>query len=235
MKRIALIALALISLNTWARDLSDEMDALGANKELMKKAAAIDAENRIRVVQNRQVDRNLRLEFGLNYGAVASGGDPYVQTQMLGGQMDFHINPHWSIGARYMNYQNKFSAECQSMYDDFNKRVAAGQNAVIPQYSWDKDSWLGVVNWYPVYGKINWFDAGVSQFDFYLLGGAGEITRSQGMSPLYTGGLGVGVWMFKHMSTRLEARWEGHQDVTIDGTSRNMNQLVISAGIGFIL
>jgi outer membrane immunogenic protein len=238
MKRFALIALALISLNTWAKDLTDEMDALGANKDLMKKAAAIDAQNRVRVVQNREVDRNLRFEFGLNYGAIATGGDPYVNTTMFGGQMDFHINPHWSLGARYTNYQNKLSSEGQSMFDDFSKRQAAQQIGVIPQYSWDKDSWLGVINWYPVYGKINWFDAGVSQFDLYLLGGAGEINRATGMAPLYTADVGIGVWMFKHMSTRLEARWEGHTDQTWDGANwnnRQMNEMVMSATVGFIL
>src|SRR6266404_1813185 len=106
MKCLSLILIGLFAANTWAADLTQEMDALGANKELMKKARAIDPDNKVRVVQNRQVDRNYRLEVGLNYGASAAGGDPYVNTTMLGGEMDFHINPRWSIGARYQNYQN---------------------------------------------------------------------------------------------------------------------------------
>jgi len=53
----------------------------------------------VRIVQNRAVDRNLRLEIGANYGLV-SGGDVYYRTQNLGANLDFHITPHWSIGAR---------------------------------------------------------------------------------------------------------------------------------------
>src|SRR5438445_5618800 len=107
MKCMILTLAALLSLNTWAAaDLNQEMDALGANRDLMKKAKAIDPDNKVRVVQNREVDRNYRLELGVNYGANAAGGDPYVNTSAIGGQLDFHITPRWSLGARYTSYQN---------------------------------------------------------------------------------------------------------------------------------
>src|SRR5262245_18193001 len=99
MKRFTVILLSLISLNAWAaQDLTQEMDALGANQELMRKAKAIDPHNKVRVVQAREADRTMRLEIGINYGAI-SGGDPYVNSNLLGGQMDFHFTPLWSLGA----------------------------------------------------------------------------------------------------------------------------------------
>src|SRR4051812_9358463 len=119
MKRLSLVLLSLLAINAWAAaDLTQEMDALGANKDLMRKARAIDPENRIRVVQNRDVDRYMRLELGLNT-ALVEGGDPYTNSNILGGVLDFHITPRWSVGARYSNYSNSFTAEGKRVYDDF--------------------------------------------------------------------------------------------------------------------
>lgn len=239
MKRLSLLMIGLFALNSWAADLTQEMDALGANKDLMKKARAIDPNNKVRVVQNRQVDRHNRLEFGLNYGMNASGGDPYVNTTMLGGQMDFHINPRWSLGARYENFQNKLSSEGRSVYDDAQRRIANNEQGVrVPGIAYAKDSWLAVGNWYPIYGKMNLFDAGIAQFDIYFLGGAGQINMAYGSEALYTAGAGVGFWLAQHVSTRLEARWQGYKEKIYDGadiSNRNMNETVLQATIGFIL
>jgi len=51
----------------------------------------------VRVVQNRLVNRDMRLELGVNYGSFA-GGDPYLNTDQLGGSVDLHINPMFSVG-----------------------------------------------------------------------------------------------------------------------------------------
>jgi outer membrane immunogenic protein len=241
MKRLVLVAIALMTLNTWAKDLTSEMDALGANKDLMKKAKAIDPDNKVRVVQNREVDRNYRLELGLNYGANASGGDPYVNTSAVGGQLDFHFTPRWSLGARYSSYQNKLTSEGTSVLDDADRRIKAGEQGVrVPGYTWAKNSYLIVGDFYPIYGKLNLFDAAIAQFDVYLIGGAGQITLGTGSAPLYTAGAGVGFWLSKHVSSRFEARWEGHTEQVDYGTglglqNRTMNETIIQASIGFLL
>lgn len=240
MKRLALIVIALMTVNTWAKDLTSEMDQLGANRELMKKARAIDPDNKVRVVQNREVDRHWRLELGVNYGANAVGGDPYVNTSAIGGQLDLHITPRWSLGARYSSYQNKFTSEGTSVMDDANRRIQAGEAGVRrPGYTWAKDSYLFVGNWYPIYGKLNLFDTSIAQFDVYLLGGAGQINTGMGGAPLYTAGAGVGFWLTKHVTSRFEARWEGHNEKVDMGSgqinNRQMNETVLQASIGFLL
>lgn len=238
MRLAIFILLGLFTINAFASDLNSEMDALGANKELMKKARAIDPENRVRVVQNRAVDRNMRLEIGLNYGAFATGGDPYVNTQTFGGQVDFHLTPRWSVGARYQGYNNQMNSEGKAVYDDADKRRKAGEQVRIPSYTYPKDSWVVVGDWYPIYGKLNMFDSGIAQFDVYLLGGAGQINLGNGTAPLYTAGGGVGFWLTQHFSTRLEARWQGFREDVFDGTKmqgRDMNETVLSASIGFLL
>lgn len=231
MKHLTLILISLFAINSWAaKDLTAEMDALGANKELMKKAKAIDPHNKIRVVQNREVDRNMRLEIGVNYGMNA-GGDPYVNTSVLGGQLDFHITPRWSLGARYYNANNTLNDEGKKVMDDY-KQNPTGKRA--PEVDYAKDTWLIVGNWYPIYGKMNLFDATVSQFDIYVLGGYGQVNLGSGSAPVMTAGGGVGIWLTQHLASRLEARWQGYKDQP-GGVSRDVNQTVLTATVSFLL
>lgn len=238
MKRLSLLILSLLALNTWASDLTSEMDALGANKELMKKARAIDPKNRVSVVQNRDVDRYYRLELGVNYGMV-TGGDPYVNTNLLGGELDFHFSPRWSLGARYYNSSNALNAEGRKVFDDAEARRRLGDNSFRrPGVDFAKDQWMVVANWYPMYGKVNLLDLSIAQFDIYLLGGAGQINLNSGTAPLYSAGGGLGIWWNQHFATRLEARWQGYQDKIFDGetiTSRDINQTLLTATVSFLL
>ena len=91
---------------------------------------------------------------------------------------------------------------------------------------------MAVINWYPMYGKINLFDRGIAQFDLYLLGGAGVINLGTGSSTLYTGGAGVGFWWTQHFTTRLEARWQGYRDLN---NTRAINETVLGLTFGFLL
>lgn len=238
MKRVTLVLLSMLALNSWADDLSGKMNALGANKDLMKKAKAIDPHNRVRVVQNRDVDRNYRLEVGVTYGA-AEGGDPYVNTSVLGGQLDFHITPRWSLGARYYNSQNTLTKEGEQVFADAEARNQAGDTSFRrPGVDYAKDTWLAVINWYPIYGKMNLFDAGISQFDIYFLGGAGQVSLGSGQAATYTAGGGVGIWFTQHFASRLEARWQGYTDQVYDGSgyqNRDINQTLLTATVSFLL
>lgn len=216
-------------------DLTSEMDALGANKDLMQKAKAIDPDNRVRVVQNREVDRRLRLEVGLN-AAMVEGGDPYMNTNILGGMVDFHISPRWSIGARYSNYSNPASDEGKRVYEDAAKDPTGTFR--VPGTDPAKNSWIGTVSWFPIYGKLNLFDEAISQFDLYALAGAGQTILRSGNEPLFTAGGGVGIWLTRHFSIRLEARWQGYTDHPQTGgetVNRGINQTILGATVGFLL
>lgn len=238
MKNLLLILLSFTALNALADDLNAKMSALGANRDLMNKAKAIDPHNRVRVVQNREVDRYYRFEIGVNYG-MAAGGDPYVDTSLLGGQIDFHITPRWSLGARYIDNSNSLSSEGRKVFDNAEREASAGNtNFRRPGVDYAKDTWLGILNWYPVYGKMNLFDATVSQFDLYFLGGGGQINLSSGTAPVYTAGAGVGIWFTQHFASRLEARWQGYNDKVYDGvgfSKRGIDQTMLTATVSFLL
>lgn len=234
MKTLILTLVTLmIAGQTVMADVSDDMNGLGGNKELIRRAKAMDPKNKVRVVQNRTVDRDFRLEVGLNYGMVA-GGDPYVETNNLGVNLDFHINPHWSIGGRYYNSSNQLSSEGKRVFNAAQAAQNNNQPYERPEVDYASNTYLGVINWYPMYGKLNLFDLGIAQFDIYLLGGGGQVQLRSGTSPTYTAGIGMGFWMTQHFSTRLEARYQTYQDEIHSG-SRQLDQTIISATVGFLL
>jgi outer membrane beta-barrel protein len=232
LKLIILLASAL-SCSAWA-DLDSDLRGLGGNKELIRRARGLDPKNKVSVVQNRAVDRDLRLELGINYGLV-SGGDPYVKTDSVGGSVDFHLTPRWSIGARYYSHSNQLSGEGERVFETAAAARAAGEaDGTRPDIDWASDTWLGVINFYPMYGKLNIFDAAIAQFDIYLLGGGGQVKLRSGSAPTWTAGVGMGFWLSQHFSTRLEVRYQTYEDQIYSGP-RQLDQTIVSGSLGFLL
>lgn len=213
---------------------AQDVDTLGGNEALVEKATALDPSNKTRIVQSRLVDRNYRFEIGGNYGGVA-GGDAYLRTQNFGLAADFHISPRWSIGARYYDYGNDLTAEGRRTFDKARKAYSeGGQSYVIPDIDYPLQSTMGVITWYPVYGKTNLLDIGIAQFDMYLLAGGGQIKLSSGWTGVTTAGAGVGFWLTQHLSARTEIRYQNYKDQIITGP-RNVNTAVATIGIGLLL
>lgn len=228
-----LTPLLFMAFSCFAGSLSDDVNSLGGNKDLMNKVRAIDPNNKIRVVQNRSVDRRFRLELGFNYGAY-TGGDPYLKTDSIGGQIELHINPTISLGARYASISNTLSAEGERVFKNAQSLKEQGINSGTVAIDPAEETVLGTISVYPLYGKLNFFNRSIAQFDFYMIGGAGTTKLQSGNSPTYTVGGGLGIWMSQHISGRLEARWQGHQD-QIGDQKRDINQAIFNATFGFLL
>lgn len=215
-------------------DFSKDVDHLGGNKALLEMAHAIDPENRARIVQKRAVDRYNRVELGVNYGS-QFGGDAYVRTQNLGVSGDFHITPRWSIGARYYDYGNDLTAEGRRAFSEAEEAYSSGgRTYVIPDVDYALRSMMAVVNWYPIYGKTNLLDRSIAQFDLYFLAGGGQIELSSGWTSLATAGIGIGVWINNHLTTRAEIRTQGYQDEIISGP-RRIQATTATIGLGWML
>jgi outer membrane beta-barrel protein len=214
-------------------NVSQDIDGLGGNDALMDMAEALHPETRARIVQDRLVDRNMRFEFGINYGAIV-GGDSYVNTQNFGAQIDFHINPRWSLGVRYYDFSNSLSSEGQRVFTQYDQDRATGRVYSRPDIDYAYNERIAVVNWYPIYGKTSLLDMGVAQFDFYLVGGGGQIELETGTTGVWTGGLGMGLWISKHITARLEGRYQNYTDQISTG-SRNINSFMGTVGFGFLL
>ena len=181
-KVLTLSAIVLFSLNTLAApkaakksavnraqqakqiNFAKDVDGLGGNDALMDMAQRLNPETRSRIVQNRLVDRNLRLEVGLTYGGVM-GGTTYLQTSNVGASLDFHITPRWSIGARYYDYTNNLTPEGQRIFDTARTANEANTPATTVDIDSPYNAKMAVISWYPMYGKINFFDKAIAQFD----------------------------------------------------------------------
>lgn len=233
MKKVLLTILFFSQVAAYAGDFDSEMDALGGNKDLIKRARSLDPDNRMKVVQKRAVDRNFRLELGVMGGMVA-GGDPYTSTQNLGGNLDFHINPRWSVGARYFHSFNRFNSEGERVMKEAQAANATGGDSRYPALDYSKETYIGVINFYPVYGKMNFFDMGIAQFDVYMLGGYGMVQLASGGTNTFTAGGGFGLWLNNHVSSRLEVRYQSYKDQIYSGP-RQIDITVITAGMGFLL
>ena len=214
-----------------------DIDTLGGNQEIMDMAQNIKSTSRSRIVQNRIIDRNMALEMGLTFGNVF-GGDSYLRTQSLGASLDFHINPRWSLGARYYDYGSSLTPEGERISSKARNTPAGGTSNSF-DIDTPQNSVMAVINWYPIYGKTSFLDIGVTQFDLYVLAGGGQMNLSSGSTPVYTGGIGLGAWLSKHVTARAEIRYQTYQDQLSDGSpqliSRNLDTVVGTVGFGWLL
>jgi outer membrane beta-barrel protein len=214
--------------------MNSDVDNLASNQELIDKAKALQPNNKIRIVQKREVDRHWRLELGGFYGLV-NGGDSYLTSRQWGASVDLHINPHWSLGLRYLENKNEFTSEGKRVMSEANTQYQAGNRDYrVPAVDYPINSQLAVISWYPMYGKISWFEMGTSQFDFYALAGAGQTKLASGTTPLYTAGGGMGMWWNQWLTSRLELRYQRYQDHVYTGY-RNIDEAVAQLGLGILL
>lgn len=214
-----------------------EFDELGGNKIILEKAKELNPDTNIEIVQDRMVSRKRRFEISPEFSGSMGGDDTYVRTQSVGMNVNFHINHRWSLGVKYNHSFNKLTAEGEALvdaaYNDWLNNPA-NPTAIIPQVDHQKSESLVLLNWYPVYGKMNWFDSKITQFDLYGIVGAGNITLKTGTKPTYTYGGGFGVWMNPRVSTRFEIRFQKY-DVEYTTGPKSLDIAIASAQIGWLL
>lgn len=214
-----------------------DFDSLGSNEAILKRARSLSTQQQVRIVQKRAVDRDLRFEIGAAYGGSA-GGNSYLNTQPISGMLEFHVTPRFSFGGRYTSYANQLTQEGESQMEAARTAKEAGRPFDVSDIDVPKSSYMGTVSYYPMYGKLNFFDLTVVQFDFYVLAGYGQIEMKSGNSAMWTAGGGIGFWWNKHISSRFEIRQQGYQDrvTTSSGTStRDIGLTIGTLGIGILL
>jgi outer membrane beta-barrel protein len=222
-----LMAVQLLAGVAHASDLNSDLDSLGANDQVMNKVRTLNPDNQIGIVQNRIVDRNMRLEVDGLFGGVANG-ESYLSTMDYGVEAEFHIIPQFSLGARYIKSSNSITPQGQQVLNQYS----SGQtNSTISKIDAPQSQVLATATWYMLYGKINFFDVRVTQFDIYSVVGGGQMNTQLGSSPTYTGGGGIAFWWSQHLSSRFEIRYQTYSDQAVG----RLNTVVGTAGIGFLL
>ncbi len=233
MKPQKLFITALVFLMTstaWGKSVSDDLNSLGVNKDVVRKARKLNPNNKIKVVQKRAVDRTWRLEGTVGLGML-TGGSPYVDSSQVEGSLEVHINPRWSVGARYYAFNNELSDEGKRVYNE------SEQTGFAPDVrDFAKDAYLGSISFYPLYGKVNLFNWTVTQFDIYVSAGYGQIQLERsGSTDLLSFSGGVGFWLTNWLTSRFEVRYQTYEDTIGDNQKRRLDQTVFSAKIGFLL
>ncbi len=236
---LAVMSLSLSAHKASARtDWTQDMNNLGGNDQIIQRAQALHSAQRVRVVQNRTVDRRMRLELGGQFGG-AAGGDSYLSIRDTGAFAEFHISPRWSVGARYIQHATKLTAEGDTTYARARSDYESGRSFQVPLVDQPKSTILGTISFYPLYGKLNLFDKGVTQFDVYLTAGAGQVSLGQSgeQASALTAGGGIGFWLSQYISTRFELRWQTYSDKTaINGLeSRRLDLAIATASLGILL
>ena len=196
MKNFIFIFLVFFVSLAQAADIMKDFDSLGGNDVLINRARLLQPDKQIKVVQDRIVDLNMRSEVSLGYGNVF-GGDAYLQTQMLLFNYFFHFNPRWSLGFSYFDAYNKLNKEGYFLLH---------VDELVPDVDQPDFGYELMGNFSPVYGKMNMFDLGIVHFDVYLIGSYGRINLKSGNTGLLSVGGGLGLWVSRHLSTRLELR-----------------------------
>lgn len=219
-----------------AENIDAEFDSLGGNKIFLEKAKALEPEKKVSIVQNRTVPLDNRLELATEFSGTF-GGDTYSRTKNLGLNAFYHFNPRWAIGAKYSYSFNSLTPEGQSLVDqayaEFQKNPEA-PTAAFPKMDYPKSEMMALFNYAPIYGKLNLFDQAVAHFDVYMLGGYGQVALLSGATPSYTAGGGLGFWINRSFSTRVEMRYQSYQAKYFE-TEKKMDLAVASVQMGWLL
>ena len=236
---IILFSLLSITVTSLAADSSNsslkkEFQTLGDNKDVIERVKKMDSQQKVRVVQNRLVSRTNRIELAFDYGSLF-GADTYVKTSNLGAQLQYHLNPNWSFGVEYHKSYNNLSAEGQRQYDlAYSCQQQGNCRPTFASVDFPLETKMATVSFYPIYGKMNLFDSSIAQFDIYTLLGFGKKTLNSGVTDVFAGGLGVGVWINNYVTTRLEVRYESYKDL-LDFKERNQNAVTAIASVGLLI
>ncbi len=232
----SVFALLILSGFANAAETQPDFDSLGGNTIMLERARALEPQKDVRVVQTRTVDRRHRVELAPEFSDVF-GGETFAHTKNIGINLNYHFTPRLSAGLKYNYAFNELTREGQSAVNAATAEFAANpENPTqpFPQIDYVKDEVLALLNWYPIYGKINLLEKSVIHFDVYALGGGGTIRLSSGPTSTYTAGGGIGFWLTQHFTTRLEMRYQNYTAKNNDG-DRAMDLTVGSLQMGWLL
>jgi outer membrane beta-barrel protein len=183
----------------------------------------LNARRTYRGVQERVFQKALRHElsaFGGGYTA-----DLTSSSYLVGGAYTFHISEDLALEA-YFGYTRQ-RAELVRIVE---KRFATDlirEDARVFVYG-------GHLLWNLAYGKLRWFHARVSRFDFYLALGGGITDNSAARTLTFSAGFGLKFYPTSWFAVRLDVR-DQLLNQELLGESRIVNNLLTTLGASVFL
>jgi outer membrane immunogenic protein len=226
----------VIEVNAADTPTAADFDSLGGNKILLDRARALEPDKKLSVVQNRTVERRGRLELAPEFSSTF-GGEAYLRTQSLALNSYYHFTPRFSAGLKVAYSFNDLTPEGEAMVDRAYEQFRDDpENPLMPypELDYPKGEALALMNWFPIYGKINFLDQRVIHFDAYMVGGGGQVWLRSGPTATYTAGAGLGFWLSPQFSTRFEVRYQTYNVTYFNGEQR-LDLAVGSLQMGWLL
>lgn len=232
---VLLVSSTALSQTSTRKNLKGQLNSLGTSSEVSERVKNMDSRQKVRVVQNRSVDRNNRIELGVNYGML-NNADSYVQTQNAGAALQYHFSPRFSFGFEYQKAFNKMTPEGDRQYTNAQslQQQDPGNEVLFPGIDYPLDTKMAIASFYPIYGKLNLFDSGIAQFDVYTSLGAGQMGLRSGSTTVMMAGLGTGIWLTNYLTMRLEGRYQKYQDL-VQTQKRNQNTFQVLGSLGIFV
>src|SRR5260221_13563250 len=150
-----------------------------------------------RGVQDRLFTKALRHEISPMGGWYA--GDLYAGAPVYGGAYTFHFSEDLGLEASFMRTHRK-----NELIDAFQRANVVPRQLVTA--TTPLNLYFGHLVWSMAYGKMRWFGAGISRFDFYLAAGAGVTGDGPGRGLTGSGGFGLKIYRGKWFGLRLDFR-----------------------------
>jgi outer membrane beta-barrel protein len=178
-----------------------------------------------RGVQDRLFTKALRHEISPMGGWYA--GDLYAGAPVWGGAYTFHFSEDLGLEASYMHTQRK-----NDLIDAFQNANNVPRQLIVA--STPLNLYFGHLVWSLAYGKMRWFGAGISRFDFYVAAGAGVTDDGTGRGLTGSAGFGLKIYIGKWFGLRFDVRDHILEQEAL-GVSQIVNDIVTTAGFSVFL
>ncbi|HEX4355235.1 MAG TPA: outer membrane beta-barrel domain-containing protein [Polyangiales bacterium] len=181
----------------------------------------LNARRRYRGVQKRLFQKAGRSELSVLGGIYAA--DLLSSSYLVGGAYTYHFTEDLGLEASF-SYTRADSALVRIVQND-TSFTALRLNTPVYVY-------LGHLLWSIAYGKLRWFDGGISRFDLHLAFGGG-VTDNQTAQGL-TGSFGLGLKLFfgEWFALRFDVRDQVLEQELL-GHSKIVNNLAATLGMSF--
>lgn len=210
---------------------ANSKSSLQVDPKIKEEAKKLESVYLSQVVQNRMVPRKGRFELIL-FGGQRLGGDAFLFTQSVGIKLGYHINHRIGLGLTYQDFGHQLSAQGRKTLSDIN----SGQ---IPRYFLVTDPMQNLtalsLEYYPVYGKLNFLGLKTIQFDVNLAGYLG-LAKTYWIQAPYGGlQLGTAFWLNRHLTFRADYRYENYRWLDpIVSQKLTGNASFVSLGLGWL-
>jgi outer membrane beta-barrel protein len=215
MKNLVIGLGLVLSTSVVASNLEDKLKMLHIPDD---KVTPVVSDDKLYVVNTRYSSLINRHEVSINGGNNFTA-DSHLVTTSWGGAYRYHINPKWSVGARYTKYNNELSDSGKWLFDSA---------ALLPDNDYAESSQDIFVSYNTTYGKLRIGKNRVTYFDQYVSLGYGTIDLASGQQQMLVGDIGLAFWLGKSFSSRVGVRNEIY---TQEQTSRTRD---VHNAIGYI-